>query len=45
MCDIRPDEYMVIHDDELGVVYAARKGIVKTTAPDHAKTIDLARSI
>lgn len=40
MCDIRPDEYMVIYDDELGVVYAARKGIVKTTALNHAQAIE-----
>lgn len=33
---IKYDEYMVVHDDELGVVYAPRKGLLKTTAPDHA---------
>ena len=36
MSDIRPDEYMVIYDEELGAVYGARKGIVKPTAPGHA---------
>lgn len=39
MRNIRPDEYMVICDDELGAVYAARKGIVRTTTPDHAQAI------
>ena len=40
MCDIRPDEYMVIYDEELGAVYGARKGIVKPTAPGHAQAIE-----
>ena len=40
MSDIRPDEYMVIYDEELGAVYGARKGIVKPTAPGHAQAIE-----
>lgn len=40
MSDIRPDEYMVIYDEELGAAYGARKGIVKPTAPGHAQAIE-----
>ena len=37
---IKYDEYMVVYDDELGVVYAPRRGLLKTTTPDHAQAIE-----
>ncbi|MBO5282910.1 MAG: radical SAM protein [Lachnospiraceae bacterium] len=40
MGKINADEYMVIHDEELGVVYAARKNAIKTTTPKHAQAIN-----
>lgn len=40
MCKIKPDEYMIIHDNELGAVYAAQKGIIRTTTPDHAQAME-----
>lgn len=36
---IEPEQFMVTYNEELGVVYAARKGKVKTTTPGHAKAI------
>lgn len=40
MGKIQIDEYMVVYDGELGVVYAPQKGLVKTTTPDHAQAIE-----
>ncbi|MBD5530096.1 MAG: radical SAM protein [Lachnospiraceae bacterium] len=40
MKKIDPDEFMVIHDNELGVVYASRKVAIKTTTPEHAQAIE-----
>lgn len=40
MTKISADQFMVTYDDELGVVYIPRKGIVKTTTPNHAKAIE-----
>ncbi len=40
MSKINADEYMVIHDEELGVVYASKKNAIKTTTPKHAQAIN-----
>ena len=37
---IKPEQYMVTYNEELGVVYAARKGKVKTTTSEHARAIE-----
>lgn len=36
---IKPEQFLVTYNEELGVVYAARKGKVKTTTPEHAKAL------
>ena len=41
MSKINADEYMVIHDEELGVVYASKKNAIKTTTPKHAQLLAL----
>ena len=40
MARIYPDEYMVAYDDELGIVYAPKKGVIKQTTPQHASAIE-----
>lgn len=40
MKKIAPDEFMVMYNDELGVVYASPKVVVKTTTPEHAQAIE-----
>lgn len=37
---IKPEQYMTAYNDKLGIVYASRKGVVKTTTPQHAKAIE-----
>ncbi len=37
---IKPEQFMVTYNEEIGVVYAARKGKLKTTTPKHAKAIE-----
>ena len=41
MAKILADQFMVTYDEEVGVVYVPRKGIVKTTTPKHAKAIEV----
>lgn len=36
---IRQGQFMTAYNEELGIVYAARKGKLKTTTPEHAKAI------
>lgn len=36
---IKPEQFMVAYNQELGVVYATQKGKVKTTTPGHARAI------
>lgn len=36
---IKPGDFVVSYDDELGVVYAVGKGKLKTTTPTHAKAL------
>lgn len=37
---IKPGDFVVSYDDELGVVYAVGKGKLKTTTPAHAKALE-----
>lgn len=40
MAKILADQFMVTYDEEVGIVYVPRKGIVKTTSPNRAKAIE-----
>ncbi len=37
---IKPDQFMISFNETVGVVYAARKGRLKTTTPKHAKALN-----
>ncbi len=39
MKKIEKDEFLVTYDEEIGVVYTPRKGVVRTTTPEHANKI------
>lgn len=40
MNHIRPEQFMVAYNEELGVIYASKKGRIKTTTAKHAKALE-----